>query len=230
MTIIKNRTVQLLFQTVYCTLGIIGLFTSLGLFNAEFNGDFYVYYTNLSNYICTGFMLASLVFTVKSANKKEDGACTLAPTFKFMCMIMIAVTFLVYNILLAKDKTATEYFTSLNNLIMHLILPVMFIIDWVLFYEHGKTKWSYPLLSLIMPLIYVAFILIRSAIVNHETTSVVYPYFFLNVSKLGWGGFFMWLFILIAIFVVIGYAIYLLDHLQEVKAKIAALKNKNNEE
>ena len=156
MTIIKNKTVQLLFQTIYCVLGVIGLFTSLGLFNAEFNADFYVYYTNLSNYICTGFMLASLVFTVKSANKKEDGACTLAPAFKFMCIIMIAVTCLVYNILLAKDKTAVEYFTSLNNLIMHLILPIMFILDWALFYEHGKTKWSYPLLSLVMPLVYVA--------------------------------------------------------------------------
>ncbi|MDE5729268.1 MAG: hypothetical protein K2I20_03735, partial [Clostridia bacterium] len=87
MTIVKNKTVQLLFQTIYCTLGVIGVLASLGLFAAEFNFDFYVYYTNLSNYICLGFMFVSLVFTVKSANKKEDGACTLAPAFKFMCMI-----------------------------------------------------------------------------------------------------------------------------------------------
>ena len=79
---IKNRNVQLLFQTIYCTLGVIGFLASLGLFDAEFNSDFYVYYTNLSNYICLGFMFASLVFTVKAANKKEDGACTLAPRFQ----------------------------------------------------------------------------------------------------------------------------------------------------
>ncbi|MDE6356758.1 MAG: Pr6Pr family membrane protein [Clostridia bacterium] len=225
MTIVKNKTVQLLFQTIYCTLGVIGVLASLGLFAAEFNFDFYVYYTNLSNYICLGFMFVSLVFTVKSANKKEDGACTLAPAFKFMCMIMIAVTFLVYNILLAKDKTAVEYFTSLSNLTLHLILPIMFILDWVLFYEHGKTKWSYPLLSVVMPLVYVAFILIRSAVVNHETTPVVYPYFFLNVDNLGWGGFFTWLVILIAAFVILGYIIYLLDHIKEIKEKFKSKKN-----
>jgi len=223
---IKNRNVQLLFQTIYCTLGVIGFLASLGLFDAEFNSDFYVYYTNLSNYICLGFMFASLVFTVKAANKKEDGACTLAPAFKFMCMIMIAVTFLVYNILLAKDKTPVEYFTSLSNLTLHLILPIMFILDWVLFYEHGKTKWSYPLLSLIMPLVYVALILIRSAIVNHETTPVVYPYFFLNVDNLGWGGFFTWLIILITIFIIIGYLIYILDHIKQIKEKLKSRKNR----
>ncbi len=46
---IKNKSIQILFQTIYCTLGVIGLFSSLGLFEAEFNKDFYVYYTNLSN-------------------------------------------------------------------------------------------------------------------------------------------------------------------------------------
>lgn len=226
---IKNKNIQILFQTIYCTLGVIGLFSSLGLFAAEFNKDFYVYYTNLSNYICIGFMFASLFFTMKKANKKEDGPVTLAPAFKFMSMIMIMVTFLVYNILLAKDKSVVEYFTSINNLIMHLILPILFILDWVLFYEHGKTEWHYPLLSLIMPLVYVAFILIRGAIINHDTATLVYPYFFLNVDELGWGGFFMWLSILILAFVVIGYLIYFLDHIKDIKERIKQKKTKKEE-
>ncbi len=224
---IQNRNVQILFKAIYCTLGIVGIFAGWGIFDKTFNVNFYVYYTNLSNYICIGFMIASLVFTMKSANRKEDGPCTLCPAFKFMSMIMITVTFLVYNTLLAKEHTALEYFTSLNNLIMHVILPVMFILDWVLFYEHGKTKWSYPLLSVIMPLVYVIFVLIRGAIIDHATTEVVYPYFFLNVDDLGWGGFFMWLSILVVLFVALGYLIYLFDHIKEVKEFIKS-KKKNN--
>lgn len=217
---IKNRNIQILFQTIYCTLGVVGLLAGLGLFSAKFNSNFYVYYTNLSNYICIGFMFVSLFYTMRKANKKEDGFITFAPAFKFMCMIMIMVTFFVYNILLAKDYGVVAYFTSLNNLTLHVILPIMFVLDWVLFYEHGKTKWHYPLLSLIMPLIYVSFILIRGAIVNHATAAVVYPYFFLDLDSLGWGGFFMWLSILIIAFVILGYLINMVDYFKQIKVKI----------
>ena len=224
---IKSRTAQLIFQSVYCTLAVIGTLASLGLFNGEFNTDFYVYYTNLSNYICMGFMFVILYQTAKSANKKEDGYCNTAPTFKFMCVIMIMVTFLVYNTLLAKDKTALEYFTSISNLTLHLILPIMFILNWILFYEHRKIKWYFPLLSLIMPLVYVVSILIRGAILSGKENILLYPYFFLNVDKLGWGGFFMWLAILISIFVIIGYLIFIFDNFKEIKNKLNKNKEKN---
>lgn len=209
---IKNKTAQLIFQTVYCTLGIVGVLASLGLFAAKFNTDFYAYYTNLSNYICIGLMFASLVATAKSVNKKEDGFCKTAPTFKFMCVILILVTFFVYNILLAKDNSVVEYFTSLNNLLMHLILPLMFVLDWILFYEHGKVKWFWPLLCVIMPLVYVVFILIRASVLK-GTDAMIYPYFFLNVDNLGWGGFFMWVSILVVLFVALGYVLFLLDNI-----------------
>lgn len=227
---IKNKNIQILFQTIYCTLGIIGLLASLGLFSAKFNFDFYVYYTNLSNYICIGFMFVSLFYTMRKANKKEDGFITLAPAFKFMCMIMIMVTFFVYNILLAKDNGIVNYFTSINNLTMHVILPIMFVLDWILFYEHGKTKWYYPLLSVVMPLVYVAFILIRGAIINHATVSIVYPYFFLNLDTLGWGGFSMWLSILIIAFVALGYLIYMFDHIKQIKERFQKQSVIDNQE
>ncbi len=214
---IKNSTHQLFFYTVYCVLSVFGIIGSLGYFSGKFNGNFYVYYTNLSNYICMGTTFAALVMTYKKALKKEDGYTTLRPMFKFACMIMILVTFLVYNILLAKDLTAAEYFLSPNNLIMHLILPLMYIADWVLFYEHGKTKWYYPLVSVIMPLIYVIFIFIRAAIIGKGTGALLYPYFFLNAEKLGAGGVSLWIFILILVFVALGYAFYAGDHFRRIK-------------
>lgn len=213
---IKNKNIQILIQTVYCTLGVIGILASLGLFEAKWNQNFYVWYTNLSNYICIGFMFASLVHTVKEANRKKEEICSFAPRFKFMCVIMILVTFLVYNILLAKDSTVTEYFTSINNLTLHVILPLLFIADWILFYEHGKTKWYFPLISLIMPLIYVAVILIRGCFVDHQT-ELVYPYFFLDVDELGWNGFCLWLGILIVIFSIIGYLFVGFDHIGKIR-------------
>lgn len=216
---IKNRTAQLVFQTVYCVLAVVGVLSSLGLFVAKFNANFYVYYTNLSNYICAGVMFVSLVRTVKASNKKEDGFCQTAPTFNFMCVILIMVTFFVYNILLVGEQTVVTYFTSLSNMLLHVILPIMFVLNWVLFYEHGKVKWHWPLYCVVMPLIYVVYILIRAWIIGSKPVEVLYPYFFLNVAKLGWGGFFMWIAILLVVFIALGYVLYALDNLKSIKSK-----------
>ena len=66
-----NRTAQLMYQTFYVTLGLIGTVASLGIFDNINNirWDFYVHFTNLSNFLCIGVMLAGLIQTAK---KKED--------------------------------------------------------------------------------------------------------------------------------------------------------------
>lgn len=220
----KNKLTQIIFKTIYVVLGIIGFIGSLGYFNRSFNNNFYIYYTNLSNYICTIFILLSLIQTIKSFKENQEDYCNFSPKFKFLCMIMILVTCLVYNILLAKENSITDYFLSISNLINHLILPLMFFLDWVLFYNHGLTKWYYPLISTIMPLIYVLFIVIRALILGSNSDKLLYPYFFLNIDKLGIGGFILWLSILVLIFISIGYIIYLFDKMKVIKRKINKIK------
>ena len=68
---IKNRTAQLIYQTVYVTLGLIGFVACLGIFDniKMIRWDFYVHFTNISNFLCVGVMFAGLIQTVK---KKED--------------------------------------------------------------------------------------------------------------------------------------------------------------
>lgn len=223
---IKNRLVQVIYQVVYCTLAIFGILGSLGYFNRSFNYDFYAYYTNLSNFVCMGVVVAALIQTVKKAKHNEDGFVQTAPSFTILSVILILVTFLVYNILLAKENTVQDYFLSPSNLLMHVILPVMFILHWVLFYEHGKMRWYHPLMCTVMPLIYVAFILVRAAILKNVQGAMLYPYFFLNVDKLGWGGFFAWLSILVVLFVIIGYIFFFFDNFKYFKGKIISLINR----
>ncbi len=57
---IKNRTAQLIFQTIYCTLGLVGAIASLGIFDNInlIRWDFYVHFTNISNFLCIGVMVA----------------------------------------------------------------------------------------------------------------------------------------------------------------------------
>ncbi len=219
-----SKLAQVVFKTIYVVLGIIGVLGSLGYFARSFNANFYIFYTNLSNYLCLGFMIVSLIQTVKSFKSNAYGYSTTNPKLKFLFMIMIMVTCLVYNILLAKYYTIADYFFSMSNLTNHLILPIMFVLDWVLFYKRSETKWHYPLLSVIMPLIYVAFILIRALIIGDQTGAILYPYFFLDVSQYGIGGVIGWVCAIAVIFIILAYALYAFDHYKQIKQHF---KNQN---
>ena len=211
---IKNRTAQLVLQTVYCTLGLVAFASSIGVYNAQFQDNFYVYFTNLSNYICMGIMFAELFQTIKYANRKEDGFCTVFPALKFVGMIMLLITFLVYNFLLAGLNTLSQNLAA-ESLIHHVFLPVLYVADWLLFYERKKVKWFYPILSLIAPLLYVIFIFVRAAVIYNKGLFVypVYPYFFLNVDTIGWNGVLSWIVVMLVVFIVLGYLLFFIDHI-----------------
>jgi hypothetical protein len=211
---IKNRTAQLIFQTAFCTLGIIGIMASLGFFDYEFRADFFVHFTNLSNYICIGIMFAELIQTAK---KKEDSYTTVLPTLKFMGVLMILLTFIVFNFLLAPTREMHLNF-KVASIVLHVILPIMYVTDWFLFYERGKVKAYMPLLSMSVPLIYVIFVYIRAWILDFNAEiPYIYPYFFLNLDELGVIGVIKWIGILSIVFIVIGYIIFGLDKISKKK-------------
>ena len=218
---IKNRTAQLIFQTIYCTLGLVGAIACLGIFDnvSVIRWDFYVHFTNISNFLCIGVMLASLIQTAK---KKEDGYVTVAPLLKFIGMLGILLTFLVFNIMLAgaegRDPQANW---RIGSLTFHVVLPIMYIADWFLFRERGKTKWYYPVASIGFPVAYAIFLLIQALILKFDssilipttTTPLIYPYFFVNIDTQGVDGVLMWIGILGAAFAAVGFLFIGLDRL-----------------
>ena len=217
----QNRTAQLIYQTVYCTLGLVGCVACLGIFDNinQIRWDFYVHFTNISNFLCIGVMLAALIQTAK---KKEDSYVSAVPALKFIGMLGILLTFLVFNILLAgaegRDPQANW---RIGSLLFHVLLPIMYIADWFLFYERKQCKWYYPLVSIAFPLGYVAFLLIQAIILKFDasilipttTTPLIYPYFFVNLDTQGVSGVLMWIGILSAAFVAVGFLFFGIDKL-----------------
>ena len=218
---IKNRTTQLIFQTIYCTLGLVGCIACLGIFDNvnTIRWDFYVHFTNISNFLCIAVMLIALIQTAK---KKEDSYVTAVPMLKFIGMLGILLTFLVFNILLAgaegRDPQANW---RIGSLVFHVILPIMYIADWFLFYERKKCKWYYPVASIGFPLAYATFLLIQAVILKFDssilipttTTPLIYPYFFVNIDTQGITGVLMWVAILAVGFVAIGFLFLVADKL-----------------
>ena len=223
---VKNRTAQLIYQTIYCTLGLVGAVASLGIFDniRAIRWDFYVHFTNLSNYFCIGIMLASLIQTAK---KKEDSYVTTAPLLKFIGMLGILLTFLVFNIMLAGAEGRDPQLNwRIGSLLAHVTLPILYIADWFVFYERKKCKWYYPIASVAFPLAYVIFLLIQAVILKFDssilipttTTPLIYPYFFVNLETQSVPGVLMWIGILAVGFAAIGYLFLGLDKLGKKKA------------
>ena len=222
---IKNRTAQLIYQTVYLTLGLVGFIASLGIFDNinTIRWDFYVHFTNISNFLCIGVMLAALIQTAK---KKGDSYVSAAPVLKFIGMLGILLTFLVFNIMLAgaegRDPQANW---RIGSLCFHVVLPIMYIADWFLFYERKQCKWYYPLVSIAFPLVYVIFLLIQAIVLKFDssilipttTTPLIYPYFFVNLDTQGVNGVLMWIAILSVAFAAVGFGFFGIDRLGKKK-------------
>ena len=220
---IKNRTAQLIYQTIYCTLGLVGSIASLGIFDniKMIRWDFYVHFTHISNFFCLGIMFTALFQTIR---KKEDSYVKAAPMLKFIGILGILLTFLVFNVMLAgaegRDPQANW---RIGSLLFHVLLPIMYIADWFLFYERKQCKWYYPIASIGFPLAYVIFLVIQAIILGFDssilipttTTPLIYPYFFVNIETQGVPGVLMWIAILSVAFVAMGFGFYGLDRISK---------------
>ena len=172
---------------------------------------------------CFGILLTAVIQTAK---KKEDSFVTTAPLLKFIGMLGILLTFLVFNIMLAgaegRDPQANW---RIGSLCFHVVLPILYIADWFLFYERKQCKWYYPIASIGFPLAYVIFLLIQAIILDFNTsiliptttTPLIYPYFFVNIDTQGIPGVLMWIAILTVAFVAVGYLFYGLDRILRTK-------------
>ena len=222
-----NRTAQLIYQSFYCALGLVAIVASFGIFDdyTMFRWDFYVHFTNLSNYFCIGIMTAQLVQTAK---KNEDSYVTAAPMLKFIGMLAILLTFVVFNALLAGAADRDPQLNwRIGSLLCHVILPILFVADWFLFRERGKVKWYYPVASVGFPLAYMVFIFAQAALLKFDTsilipgsnTPLIYPYFFVNLETQGVSGVAKWAVILFAAFMAVGFIFYGIDRLLARKGR-----------
>ena len=218
---IKNRTAQLIYQTIYLTLGLVGVIASLGIFDNinMIRWDFYVHFTNISNYFCLGVMFAALIQTAK---KKEDSYVKTAPMLKFIGVLALLLTFVIFNTLLAGAADRNPQLNwRIGSLLCHVFLPIMFVADWFIFRERGKVKWYYPVASIGFPVAYVIFLLIQAIVLKFDssilipttTTPLIYPYFFVNLETQGVAGVTKWAVLLFVAFMAVGYLFYGIDRL-----------------
>lgn len=107
---------------------------------------------------------------------------------KYIVTVAISLTFLVYWSMLA-PYLDTNYLTMLSNILVHAVTPILMMIDFFLFDRNFKLRKRAVLLTLIPPLYYLIFSLIRAEISSTTLTAGSrYPYWFIDVDLFGWFG------------------------------------------
>ncbi|MEU0093033.1 Pr6Pr family membrane protein [Kribbella sp. NPDC006257] len=95
-------------------------------------------------------------------------------------VVCIAVTGIVYHLVLAGTDHLTKA-GAFANLLIHTATPLLGVLGWLIFGPRGQTGYRVAGWSIVYPLLWLAFTLIRG-----EGTGF-YPYPFVDVSEHGYG-------------------------------------------
>lgn len=162
-------------------LALVFLLKRIGILKKEFNVNVFFLFTNLSIFIACIYYIGTLFM-------KEN---TILLYFKLNLVGYMFIVALIYNLVLVpqakKDKLKHDYY-SIYDIIAHIILPLLVLLDWLFFTNNIKINLINVLFSLIIPLFYLFLVLfkgIKKLGKPFVHSNNYYPYFFLDIDKLG---------------------------------------------
>jgi len=94
-------------------------------------------------------------------------------------LVAISVTGIVFHAVLAQTLDLKNW-DALGNELVHTVVPVMAVVGWLLVGPRGLASARVAWLTLIFPVLWLTFTLIRGAIAHW------YPYPFIDVTQLGY--------------------------------------------
>jgi len=152
---------------------------------------YFSYFTILTN------ILVALCFTALLLRRKEGGFFT-DPATLTATAVYISVVALVYNLIL-RFTWEPKGLQLIVDELLHLIVPILFVLYWFLFVSKELLKWRDTFAWLIYPFIYLMFILFRGSV------SGFYPYPFVDVAKYGYATVFVNCFYVLVVFLVLSF-------------------------
>lgn len=115
----------------------------------------------------------------------RHGSRSVGPVWQGGVMLAIVLVGVVFNLLLQPLPHQTLW-DALGDHTHHVIAPVVVPLWWAAFTEHGRLRWSAPLVWTVYPLGYIAYTYLRAAFAPPGTgLPGRFPYFFMDVDRFG---------------------------------------------
>ncbi len=220
-----KRKLALIYRIIIVIVSSIALFVNFKLMTFRLG---ILYFTNLSNLLCLLYFLV-LVIEMVLGKDKEDKLHYIVKGMVTMC---ITLTMFVYNFILAGDPGIFKNHMLECNLV-HLVVPIMVILDYVMFGKKGNLKKEYVIYWCLGLFGYQVFVMIYSLLGGTFADGARYPYFYMNTEKYGVFGVFINTLVILIIYVLYGLLIQKLDNLvgnrKNNKLKNTDLDNKDEE-
>ena len=170
------------------------------------------YFTYQTNFLVGVVYLWSAIATLTGKRRPW-------PWLRGLALVFIFVTGLVANTILPAPDYATEYraygFIP-NTLLVHITVPLLCLIHFILFERHKHYKWWFPLTWPLCIYAWFDFIVIRADIFPHAGVDPgshnPWPYWFINVNKVGWASIPRTFLLFTIFFLILGYILFIADH------------------
>ena len=163
--------------------------------------NFFSYFTNLSN------ILISIVFIVTAVRliTNRNSPTTRDTAIRGGVVVYIAFVGIVFNTLLADVDLGD--LNPVVNFILHFLLPIVGVIDWIVWPPKNRLPFSVIWLWMIFPAVYSIYTLVRGAVIGF------YPYPFFNPSASGgYGGVALYCLAMLVGFFVLSLAVWFLGN------------------
>ena len=135
---------------------------------------YFSYFTILTNIIVASCFTALLLNFNKSRQGFLSGARVLAAV-----TVYISVVGIVYNLIL-RFTWQPQGLQLIVDELLHAVMPVLFIVYWLIFVPKNTLSWSDAFSWLMYPFVYLVFVLLRGSL------SGFYPYPFIDVKEIGY--------------------------------------------
>lgn len=175
---------QRIARTIFATTAVavfaglvIQVYVSANLQGARFTSvpslifNVFCYFTVQSNVI-VGVTTALLA-------RRLDHPSTTFRVFRLAGLVAITITFVVFHQALAALQDLHGA-AAVADLLLHTVVPVLVVLGWVAFGPRGMVTWRVAGLAVVFPVCWVAFALVRGALIDF------YPYPFVDVHALGY--------------------------------------------
>ena len=186
--------VQIIIEVLIVLIGCCGLVSHSGLISGQLRRDFFRYYTNLSNLLVVMFFLIRTLVRITGNYGGFFGSIVFKEIWFYSVMMSIFLTFAIFHFVLLpalkkapSDSMEFKMIHGYSNYIVHYIVPLLTVLDWLIYADKAQLRYIWAVLWTIIPWIYVIYALIRGAKGDIiENTESAYPYPFMDVSKYGW--------------------------------------------
>ena len=165
-------------------VGILGIVFTAQSSAFMGGGSVFFFFTVQSNIFIIAMALIFLVNEIVVLVTNKGFINQTLRHINYVATVAITVTFLVFFTMLA-PLMGVDYLLSFNNFSLHAIVPILAIIDFIIFDTDINLTYSNSLLATIAPISYVIFVYVGAIFKLQYGENLYYPYFFLDFETNG---------------------------------------------